>query len=69
MKFRKTVLHSFRGTAKDHWRRTRISEDMRLALTGHTSKNIGESSYGQGLGQMPDVMFAKLKEVDLSWLP
>ena len=66
---RKTVLHSFRGTAKDHWRRAGISEDMRLALTGHTSKNIGESSYGEGLGQMPDVMFAKLKEVDLGWLP
>lgn len=66
---KKTVLHSFRGTAKDHWRRAGISEDMRLALTGHTSRNVGESSYGEGLQSMPDITFAKLKEVDLSWLP
>ena len=66
---KKTVLHSLRGTAKDHWRRSGISEDVRLALTGHTSRNVGESSYGKGLQSMPDVTFPMLKRVDLSWLP
>jgi len=66
---KKTVLHSFRGTARDLWREAGISVDVRSALTGHTSKDVGESSYGAGLQLKPDILMRELKKVDLSWLP
>jgi len=66
---KKTVLHSFRGTARDLWREAGIPVDVRSALTGHTSKDVGESSYGLGLQKKPDILFKELKKVDLSWLP
>ena len=66
---KKTVLHSLRGTARDMWRAAEIPQDYRNALTGHQSKEVGETSYGLGLAAMPDKTHAKLKTVDLSWLP
>ena len=66
---RKTGLHSLRGTAKDLWREAGISLDHRNALTGHTSTDKGESSYGVGLRMMPDVLHVELNKLDLSWLP
>ena len=65
---RKTSLHSLRGTAKDLQREAGISLDVRHALTGHSSKDVGESSYGKGLRMMPDVLAKELIKVDLSWL-
>ena len=66
---KKTVLHSLRGSARDLWREAGLPQDYRNALTGHQSKEVGESSYGQGLSQMPDVVYKQLIKVDLAWLP
>ena len=60
---KKTVLHSLRGTARDMWRAAEIPQDYRNALTGHQSKEIGETSYGLGLSAMPDKMYEKLKTI------
>ena len=64
-----TVLHSLRGTAIDAWRAARLPEDVRRALTAHSSRDVQERVYGQGLEQMPDVLFKELSKVDWSWLP
>ena len=65
---RKTGLHSLRGTAKDLWRASDISLDYRNALTGHSSRDVGESAYGLGLRMMPDVLANEMNKVDFSWL-
>ncbi len=65
-KLRKTGLHSLRGTAKDLWRASEISLGHRNALTGHRSRDKGESTYGVGLRMMPDVMDKEIVKVDLS---
>ena len=65
---RKTGLHSLRGTAKDLWREAGISLDHRNALTGHSSRDKGESAYGVGLRMMPDVMHKEIVKVDLSMI-
>lgn len=66
---KKTVLHSIRGSARDLWREAGIPQDYRNALTGHASREVGESYYGQGLSQMPDAVYKQLAKVDFSWLP
>jgi len=58
-----------RGTAKDLQRESGISLDVRHALTGHSSRDVGESSYGKGLRMMPDVLAKELAKVDLSFIP
>ena len=65
---KKTVLHSFRNTAKDLWRESGISQEFRSALTGHQSRDVGEASYGKGLQLMPDVMHKEITKLDLDWL-
>ena len=65
---KKTVLHSFRNTAKDLWRESGISQEFRSALTGHQSRDVGEASYGRGLQLMPDVMHKEITKLDLDWL-
>jgi len=65
---RKTVLHSLRGTAKDLWREAGVPMEFRSAFTGHSSRDVGEASYGVGLKQMPDVMHKEIIKVDLSFL-
>ena len=66
---KKTVLHSLRGTAKDLWREASIPVDVRSALTGHVSKDVGEASYGAGLQMQPEVLAKELAKVNLDWLP
>ena len=66
---KKTVLHSLRGTARDLQREAGVPQDFRNAITGHQSKEVGESSYGLGLAMMPDKVFEQIKRVDLTWLP
>ena len=66
---KKTVLHSLRGTARDLQREAGVPQDFRNAVTGHQSREVGESSYGLGLAMMPDKVFEQLKRVDLSWVP
>ena len=46
-----------------------MPQDYRNAMTGHASKEVGESFYVQGLSQMPNVVIKELMKVDLSWLP
>jgi len=64
-----TVLHSLRGTAIDAWRAARIPEDARRALTAHSSKDVQDKIYGDGLQLMPDILYKELVKVDWSWLP
>ena len=66
---RRTTLHSLRGTAKDLQREAGLTVDVRNALTGHSSRDVGESSYGRGLRFMPDTLHQELLKVDLEWLP
>ncbi len=64
-----TVLHSLRGTAIDAWREARVPEDVRRALTAHSSKDVQERTYGEGLQFMPDILYKELTKVDWSWIP
>jgi len=66
---RKTVVHSLRGTAIDAWRKARIPEDARRALTAHSSRDVQERTYGKNLQFMPDVLYKELCKVDWSWIP
>ena len=66
---RVTVLHSMRGTWIDLMREARLPEDVRRAVTGHSSRDVQDRVYGAGLEKMPDVLYKELKKIDLSWLP
>ena len=66
---RKTGLHSLRNNAINAWREARIPQDIRHALTGHSSRSVQDKSYGEGLQQMPDVLHRELVKIDWSWLP
>ena len=65
---RKTVLHSFRNSARDMWRDAEVPLDVRNAFTGHTTSGAGEKNYGVGLSSMPDRLNQYLQRVDVSWL-
>lgn len=67
--FKKTVIHSLRGSARDLWREAGIPQEFRNAFTGHASKDVGETKYGTGLKMMPDITAKELKKIDLNWLP
>lgn len=67
--WRVTGLHSLRGTFIDLTREARLPQDVRRALTGHSSKDVQDKTYGEGLQKMPDVLHAELIKVDLNWLP
>ena len=64
-----TGLHSLRGNAIDAWRDARLPEDVRRALTAHSSRDVQDRVYGEGLRFMPDVLLNELSKVDWSWLP
>lgn len=64
----RTVLHSLRGTFIDLMREARVSQDIRRAMTGHSSRDVQDKSYGEGLAQMPAVLHKELQKVDLDWL-
>ena len=58
---RKFVFHSWRGTCKDMCRRYGVREVIHHAMTGHSTGNVGDTSYGQTLRFMPDVIFEEIK--------
>ncbi|QNI54927.1 phage integrase family protein [Synechococcus sp. BIOS-E4-1] len=64
-----TGLHSLRNTAIDMWREEGVSAEVRRALVAHAAKDVQDRVYGEGVKNMPDVLFEELKTVDLSWLP
>ena len=66
--YKKTVIHSLRGSARDLWREAGIAQEFRNAFTGHASKDIGEAKYGNGLKRMPDITAKELNKLDLNWL-
>ena len=43
-----TGLHSLRGNAIDAWRDARLPEDVRRALTAHSSRDVQDRVYGEG---------------------
>ena len=66
---RVTVLHSLRGTWIDLMREARLPQDVRRAITGHSSRDVQDRTYGAGLEQMPQVLYEEIEKIDLSWLP
>ena len=62
------VLHSLRGTWIDLMREARLPQDVRRAVTGHSSRDVQDRTYGEGLQNMPDVLHQELVKIDLSWL-
>ena len=46
-----------------------MPQDIRHALTGHSSRSVQDKSYGEGLQQMPDVLYKELVKIDWGWLP
>jgi integrase len=67
--FKKTVIHSLRGSARDLWREAGTRQEFRNAFTGHASKDVGETKYETGLKMLPDITAKELKKVNLNWLP
>ena len=67
--WRVTGLHSLRGTWIDLMREARLPQDVRRAVTGHSSRDVQDAVYGEGLQKMPDVLHKELIKVDLAWLP
>jgi integrase len=67
--FKKTVIHSLRGSARDLWREAGIPQEFCHAFTGHASKAVAETKYRQGLKMMADITAKEFKKVDLSWSP
>lgn len=65
---RLTVLHSLRGTWIDLMREARLPQDVRRAVTGHSSRDVQDAVYGEGLQRIPEILFEEIKKVDLSWL-
>ena len=66
---RTTGFHSLRGTAIDMWRGAGIPQDVRHALTGHSSNSVQERNYGEGLKNMPEILHKEITKVDFSFLP
>ena len=65
---RLTVLHSLRGTWIDLMREARLPQDVWRAITGHSSRDVQDRTYGQGLEQMPDILYKELIKINLSWI-
>ena len=66
---RTTGFHSLRGTAIDMWRGAGIPQDVKHALTGHSSNSVQERNYGEGLKNMPETLHKEIIKVDFSFLP
>ena len=64
----KTGLHSLRNTAIDLWREAGISAEIRRALVAHAAQDVQDKVYGDGLKNMPNVLYQELQKADLSWL-
>ena len=62
-------LHSLRGTFIDAMRTARIPEDARRAMTAHSSRDVQDRRYGDGLPFMPDILHEEICKIDFSWLP
>ena len=61
-------LDSLPGTFIDLTREARLSLDVRRALMGHSSKDVQDKTYVEGLQKMPDVLHKELINVGLGWL-
>ena len=66
--WRVTGLDSLPGTFIDLTREARLSLDVRRALMGHSSKDVQDKTYVEGLQKMPDVLHKELTNVGLGWL-
>lgn len=64
-----TGLHSLRNSAIDIWREAGVPAEIRRALVAHAAADVQDKIYGEGLRNMPDVLFKEIKKVDLNWLP
>ena len=62
---KRTGLHSFRNTAIDLWREAGLSGEVRKALVAHANTDVHDRVYGEGLKNMPDVLYKEMIKVDL----
>ena len=63
------ALHGMRGTCIDAMRKARLPMDVRRAMTAHSSRDVQDRTYGEGLQNMESVLFKEISQVDWSWLP
>ena len=62
---KRTGLHSLRNTAIDLWREAGLSGEVRKALVAHANTDVQDRIYGEGLKNMPDVLYKELSKVNL----
>ena len=62
---KRTGLHSFRNTAIDLWREAGLRGEVRKALVAHANTDVHDRVYGEGLKNMPSVLYKELMKVDL----
>lgn len=62
----RTGLHSLRNTAIDLWREAGLSGEIRKALVAHANTDVQDQIYGEGLRNMPGVLYKELKKVNYS---
>ena len=60
---RKLGWHSWRSSFKDDCRRAGVGEEYRSAITGHSTRDIGER-YGIGLRYMPEKVLEQIKKIE-----
>ena len=60
---RKLGWHSWRSSFKDDCRRAGVSEEYRSAITGHSTRDVGER-YGVGLRFMPEKVLEQIKKIE-----
>ena len=63
------ALHGMRATCIDAMRKARLPIDVRRAMTAHSSRDVQDRTYGEGLQNMESVLFKEISQVDWSWLP
>ena len=67
-KFGEGVGQAFNLDSEDR-RDARLPEDVRRALTAHSSRDVQDRVYGEGLQFMSSALLKELSKVDWSWLP
>lgn len=55
-----TDIGSLHNTAIDLWREAGLNGEVRKALVAHANTDVQDRVYGEGLKNMPDVLFKEL---------
>ena len=58
-------VNSLRNTAIDLWREAGLSGEVLKALVAHANTDVHDRVYGEGLKNMPDVLYKEMSKVSL----